>query len=113
MATRLLPAGGPEVDCVFCGESSLEYLYIVVAVFPEREQFVCRCCAPVVPGGLGAWEAAETEHRIEGEGDTPVRGASLGTGRSRALPPVAALSATLSGIWERISGQLRHVPGLR
>ncbi len=70
LETRLLPAGGAELTCAFCGESSLEHLYIVVAVFPEREQFVCRSCAPVVPGGLRAWEVAEIEHRIEG-GDIP------------------------------------------
>ncbi len=67
LKTRLVPAGGTEVVCAFCGESSLEHLYIVVALLPEGEQFVCRSCAPVVPGGKGAWEAAEIEHRIEGE----------------------------------------------
>ncbi len=44
LETRLVPAGGTEAGCVFCGESSLEYLYIVVAVFPDRNS---SCAAPV------------------------------------------------------------------
>jgi hypothetical protein len=59
------------LTCVLCGELSFELqVYYVVALFPGEESFVCRACAPAIPGGRGAWELAEFEfgykHREEG-----------------------------------------------